>query len=158
MPDISTLFLFAAAALSLNVTPGPDMLYVMARSLGQGPRAGIVSALGLSVGYGVHTLLAASGLAALLISAPAAFYAVKVAGALYLAFLGIQALRRSFQPDPMPEPLPSGGEPAPAFLVPGPDLGGRVFGVGHRGLHHSKLQGKAEASTDSRHGASGRHA
>ena len=103
MPDLTTLILFAAAALSLNLTPGPDMLYVMARSLGQGPRAGIVSALGLSVGYGVHTLLAASGLAALLISAPAAFNAVKVAGALYLAFLGIMALRRSFQPDPAPE-------------------------------------------------------
>ena len=108
MPDLTTLFLFAAAALSLNLTPGPDMLYVMARSLGQGPRAGIVSALGLSVGYGVHTLLAASGLAALLISAPAAFNAVKVAGALYLAFLGSMALRRSFQPDPAPEtPTPT---------------------------------------------------
>jgi threonine/homoserine/homoserine lactone efflux protein len=111
MPDLTTLFLFAAAALSLNLTPGPDMLYVMARSLGQGPRAGIVSALGLSVGYGVHTLLAASGLAALLISAPAAFNAVKVAGALYLAFLGIQALRRSFQPEPTAlETLPTSGE------------------------------------------------
>jgi threonine/homoserine/homoserine lactone efflux protein len=99
MPDLSTLLLFAAAALSLNLTPGPDMLYVMARSLGRGPRAGIVSALGLSVGYLLHTLLAASGLAALLISAPAAFNAVKLAGALYLAFLGIQALRRSFQPE-----------------------------------------------------------
>ena len=114
MPDLTTLILFAAAALSLNLTPGPDMLYVMARSLGQGPRAGIVSALGLSVGYGVHTLLAASGLAALLISAPAAFNAVKVAGALYLAFLGLLALRRSFQPNPAPE-TPISAEEAAVF-------------------------------------------
>jgi len=92
MPDASTLLLFAATAISINLTPGPDMLYVIARSLGQGRRAGIVSALGLSAGYVVHTLLAASGLAALLASAPAAYDAVRVAGALYLIYLGVRAL------------------------------------------------------------------
>ncbi len=92
MPEVSTLLLFAAAAISINLTPGPDMLYVIARSLGQGRRAGIVSALGLSIGYVVHTLLAASGLAALLASAPNAYHAIRIAGALYLIYLGVRAL------------------------------------------------------------------
>ncbi len=92
MPEASTLLLFAAAAISINLTPGPDMLYVIARSVGQGRRAGIVSALGLSVGYVLHTLLAASGLAALLASAPGAYSAVRVTGALYLVYLGARAL------------------------------------------------------------------
>jgi len=107
MPDASTLLLFAATAISINLTPGPDMLYVIARSLGQGRRAGIVSALGLSAGYVVHTLLAASGLAALLASAPAAYDAVRVAGALYLISLGARALwpRRD-------APAPTAGVPA----------------------------------------------
>lgn len=92
MPDASTLLLFAAAAISINLTPGPDMLYVIARSVGQGRRAGVVSSLGLSVGYVLHTLLAASGLAALLASAPGAYGAVRIAGALYLVYLGARAL------------------------------------------------------------------
>lgn len=92
MPDLTTLLLFITAALSLNLTPGPDMLYVMARSIGQGRRAGLVSALGLSIGYIVHTLAAASGLAALLLSAPLAFHAIRVLGAAYLAYLGLRAL------------------------------------------------------------------
>lgn len=92
MPDPTTLLLFITAALSLNLTPGPDMLYVMARSIGQGRRAGLVSALGLSIGYVVHTLAAASGLAALLLSAPLAFHLIRVLGAVYLAYLGLRTL------------------------------------------------------------------
>lgn len=109
MPDGATLVLFAVAAISVNLTPGPDMLYVIARSLGVGRWAGIVSALGLSVGYVVHTGLAASGLAALLLSAPAAYRAIRVIGAAYLVFLGLRALRT--QPD-QATALPSHHPPA----------------------------------------------
>lgn len=110
MPDLSTILLFALTALSLNVTPGPDMLYVVARSVEQGRRAGIISALGLSVGYLVHTLLAASGLAALLTASPAVFNGVKVIGAVYLVYLGLRTLLTQDAP---PVAAESGAE-APA--------------------------------------------
>jgi threonine/homoserine/homoserine lactone efflux protein len=104
MPTLTTLLLFAAAALSINFTPGPDMLYVIARSIGQGRVAGIVSALGLTVGYIIYTVLAASGLAALLLSSPGLFGAVRVIGAAYLAYLGVRTLTR--HPDALSTPLP----------------------------------------------------
>ena len=66
MPDTTSLTLFLIAALTLNVTPGPDMLYVIARSLGQGRKAGVISAIGIGIGALVHTLAAAVGLSALL--------------------------------------------------------------------------------------------
>ncbi|MGP8068704.1 MAG: LysE family translocator [Candidatus Bathyarchaeia archaeon] len=86
------LVLFLAAALALNVSPGPDMLYVISRSLGQGRRAGIVSALGIGVGTLVYTLVTAIGLSALLLSIPILFNAIRYAGALYLAYLGFRML------------------------------------------------------------------
>ncbi|MGA2627387.1 MAG: LysE family translocator [Candidatus Bathyarchaeia archaeon] len=86
------LVLFLAAALALNVSPGPDMLYVISRSLEQGRRAGIVSALGIDVGTLVYTLVTAIGLSALLLSIPILFNAIRYAGALYLAYLGFRML------------------------------------------------------------------
>ncbi len=130
MPDPATLLLFAAAALSLNVTPGPDMLYVIARSLGQGRRAGIVSALGLSLGYLAHTLLAASGLAALLVSFPAAYAVVRLAGAIYLIYLGARTLHASFTPQ-----LP----PADAPADPVPPAGSRLRDTFRQGALTSTL-------------------
>lgn len=84
--------MFVLATLTLNVTPGPDMLYVIARGAGQGRAAGVVSALGIAAGCVVHTLLVACGLAGLLLTAPAAFDMVKYAGAAYLVYLGVRAL------------------------------------------------------------------
>lgn len=130
MPDPATLLLFAAAALSLNVTPGPDMLYVIARSLGQGRRAGFVSALGLSLGYLAHTLLAASGLAALLVSFPAAYAAVRVAGALYLVYLGGRTIHASFAPPTLP---------ADDSDAPRPPADGRLRAVFRQGALTSTL-------------------
>ena len=72
MPDFSALSAFFAAAFLLNIAPGPDMLYVMGRSIGQGRRAGTFSALGIFVGCLVHIFIAAAGLAALLRSSPVA--------------------------------------------------------------------------------------
>ena len=86
------LALFLAAALALNVSPGPDMLYVISRSLEQGRRAGIVSALGIGVGTLAYTIVTALGLSALLLSMPILFNAIRYAGALYLAYLGFRML------------------------------------------------------------------
>jgi RhtB (resistance to homoserine/threonine) family protein len=85
---------FMLASLLLNVTPGPDTLYIVSRSVSQGRRAGLVSALGISTGCLVHTGLAAFGLSAILAASATAFEAVKYAGAFYLIYLGIRALRK----------------------------------------------------------------
>lgn len=88
-----TAFLtFLVAALALNFTPGPDMLYVIGRSLGQSRRAGIVSALGIFAGCWVHIVAAAVGIVALLRSSPLAFNLVRYAGAGYLFYLGIRVI------------------------------------------------------------------
>ena len=92
MPDGSALLLFAGATLALNLTPGPDMLYVVARSVGEGRAAGVASALGIAVGCLVHTLLVALGLAQLLVAVPAAYDVVRFGGAAYLVYLGIRAI------------------------------------------------------------------
>jgi threonine/homoserine/homoserine lactone efflux protein len=85
---------FAAATLILNLTPGPDMMYIIARSLGQGRRAGLVSALGITGGCLFHAFAATVGIAALLRSWPIAFQMVRYAGAVYLVYLGIRLLFR----------------------------------------------------------------
>jgi threonine/homoserine/homoserine lactone efflux protein len=92
MLGIHDLPTFMLASLLLNVTPGPDTLYIVSRSVSQGRRAGFVSALGISTGCLVHTALAAFGLSAVLATSAAAFEAVKHAGAVYLIYLGIRSL------------------------------------------------------------------
>ena len=83
---------FLAAGVLLNLTPGADSLYIIMRSISQGPQAGVFSALGIVSGILVHTLLAALGLSVLLASYPLAFTVVKYLGALYLCYLGIRLL------------------------------------------------------------------
>jgi threonine/homoserine/homoserine lactone efflux protein len=104
----ATLAVFLAATLALNISPGPDMLYVISRSLEQGRKAGVVSALGIGAGTLVHTFVAAIGLAALLLSVPIALQIVRYAGAAYLVYLGLRMLlarnlseSSKGQPDPM---------------------------------------------------------
>lgn len=92
MPDPSTIALFVVAAAVLIVIPGPGVLYIVARSVSQGRRAGIVSALGVNVGSLVHVIAAALGLSALLVSSALAFSLVKYAGAAYLIYLGVRTL------------------------------------------------------------------
>src|SRR5438270_305876 len=92
MPEKAALLTFLIAALALNIAPGPDMLYVIGRSVGQGRKAGIVSPLGVFLGCWVHILAAAFGIAALLRSSPVAFNVVRYAGAAYLIYLGIRML------------------------------------------------------------------
>lgn len=93
MPAFHSLALFLAAGLALNLTPGPDMLYVAARGASEGRAAGIVSALGIGVGTLVHIALVAAGLAALLAAVPVAYLALRLGGAAYLVHLGVRALR-----------------------------------------------------------------
>jgi threonine/homoserine/homoserine lactone efflux protein len=85
---IDTFGVFMLATLALNLTPGPDMLYVLGRSMGQGRRAGVVSALGVGVGILVHMSAVALGLSALIREVPTAYEAIRYAGAAYLLFLG----------------------------------------------------------------------
>ncbi|MEJ7623478.1 MAG: LysE family translocator [Pyrinomonadaceae bacterium] len=92
MPDWSTLTLFLAAALILVSIPGPNSLYVVARSIQQGRKAGIISSLGVQVGTLFHVAAAAFGLSALLLSSALAFNLVKYAGAAYLIYLGVKTL------------------------------------------------------------------
>ena len=92
MPDWSGLSLFVSVALVMVFTPGPNTLYIVARSVEQGRAAGIVSSLGVQVGTLVHVAAAALGLSALLVSSAAAFAAVRYAGAAYLIYLGIKTL------------------------------------------------------------------
>jgi threonine/homoserine/homoserine lactone efflux protein len=93
MPEPSAFALFLAATLALNLTPGPDMLYITARSVGQGRAAGVLSALGVTAGCLVHTAAAALGVSALFASSAAAYEALRYAGAAYLVYLGIRTLR-----------------------------------------------------------------
>jgi len=94
MPKKAAFFTFLFAAFMLNIAPGPDMLYVIGRSVGQGRKAGIVSSLGVFVGCWVHILAAAFGIAALLRSSPVAFNVVRYAGAAYLIYLGIKMVAK----------------------------------------------------------------
>jgi threonine/homoserine/homoserine lactone efflux protein len=92
LPSWSSLAPFLAATLALNLTPGSDMTYTIARSAAQGPTAGYASAWGIAAGSLVHTLAAAAGLAALIQTSPYAFIAVKWLGAAYLLYLAIGLL------------------------------------------------------------------
>ena len=84
---------FFIATLALNLAPGPDMTYVAARSLGQGRRAGLISALGISAGCVVHIVAASAGVAVLLRAWPGAYAVIRLAGAAYLLYLGITMWR-----------------------------------------------------------------
>jgi threonine/homoserine/homoserine lactone efflux protein len=85
--------LFIAASLLLIVTPGQDMILVMSRSVAQGSAAGIVTAAGVATGLVGHTILATLGLGAILRTSEWLFMVLKLAGAAYLVYLGIQLLR-----------------------------------------------------------------
>jgi threonine/homoserine/homoserine lactone efflux protein len=86
------LEVFLLSGILLNITPGADTIYILSRSIAQGRQAGIYSVLGISAGIAVHTLLAALGLSLILSQSALAFSLVKIAGALYLGYLGFNAL------------------------------------------------------------------
>jgi len=100
IPDAPAIGLFVVAALALLLVPGPAVLYVVARSIHEGRRAGLASVVGIHVGTLVHIAAATLGLSALIASSAAAFTAVKIAGAVYLVGLGLWTLlSRRAEPD-----------------------------------------------------------
>ena len=93
MVPLHDLLLFAGASLLLVLTPGPNMLYLISRSICQGRTAGVTSLAGVVLGFFVHMLAASLGLTALFMAVPMAFEALKWAGAAYLLWMAWQALR-----------------------------------------------------------------
>jgi threonine/homoserine/homoserine lactone efflux protein len=98
LPDVSTLAVFTAAAITLLVIPGPAVLYIVSRSVDQGRAAGLASVAGIHVGTLLHVAAAALGLSALLVSSALAYDTVRWLGAAYLVFLGIQRLLARDEP------------------------------------------------------------
>jgi len=90
---LDELLLFGGAALLMVLTPGPNMIYLVSRSICQGRRAGLLSLFGVAAGFLVHMFAAAVGLTALFMAIPMAYEVLKWAGALYLLFLAWQAVR-----------------------------------------------------------------
>ncbi|MBN3728028.1 LysE family transporter [Burkholderia sp. Ac-20379] len=117
MPPLPTLFAFGLVSLGMVLTPGPNMIYLVSRSICQGRRAGLVSLAGVALGFLVYLLCAAFGLTALLLAIPYAYDALRVAGALYLLHLAWQALR------------PGGRSPFEVRALP-PDSPRRLFAMG----------------------------
>jgi threonine/homoserine/homoserine lactone efflux protein len=113
MVPVPELMIFAAAALVMVLTPGPNMIYLVSRSICQGRVAGVISLFGVIAGFVVHALGAALGLTALFLALPLGFEILKWAGAAYLGWLAWEALRpgarspfepQSASPSLSPEP------------------------------------------------------
>jgi threonine/homoserine/homoserine lactone efflux protein len=113
----ATLAAFALVALGMVLTPGPNMAYLVSRSVCQGRAAGLVSLGGVALGFVCYMLLAAFGITALLFAVPYAYDALRLAGAAYLAWLAWQAVR------------PGGSSPFAVRNLP-PDSPRRLFAMG----------------------------
>ncbi|WP_262269943.1 LysE family translocator [Microvirga yunnanensis] len=106
MPDLTLWGLFIVASVVLLLTPGPAVLFIVARSVEQGRAAGLVSVLGIHLGTIVHVTAAAVGLSALLVSSSLAFAIVKYLGAAYLVWIGLRTLMAK-DPDPERPEVPA---------------------------------------------------
>lgn len=93
MIPFQALLLFALAALILAITPGPNMVYLISRTLSQGQKAGLISLLGVIIGFLFHIVLVSFGLTAVLFTIPYAYTVLKWTGALYLVYLAFQAVK-----------------------------------------------------------------
>jgi len=119
VPDWNHLLPFFTATLFFAFLPGPALLYTAAQTLAHGRRGGFMAALGLHIGGLVHVFAAAAGLSAVFTHVPAAYTALKVAGAIYLVWLGIGIIRTKMDP--------SFAEPGRAPRQVPPRHGGRAF-------------------------------
>ncbi|HCG7049079.1 TPA: LysE family translocator [Vibrio parahaemolyticus] len=90
--DLNSLVLFVIACLAINMIPGPDVIYIVSNTMKGKLASGMKAAIGLGIGYFIHTLAACLGLSAIILSSAVAFTAVKWLGAAYLFYLGVQAL------------------------------------------------------------------
>ena len=93
MTELHYWLVFFTAAVALNVSPGPDLIYILSRTIAQGVKVGLASAAGVCSGAIFHVLAAAFGLSAILAASATAFTVVKYVGAAYLIYLGVQALK-----------------------------------------------------------------
>lgn len=117
MPEPSNLLAFALISLGMVLTPGPNMIYLISRSICQGRGAGLVSLAGVAMGFVFYMLCAALGITALVMAVPFAYDALRIGGALYLLYLAWQALR------------PGGRSPFQVRDLPA-DSPRRLFGMG----------------------------
>lgn len=117
MPSAETLLVFAALSLGLAVTPGPNMLYLVSRSLAQGTAAGMISLAGCQFGSLAIMICAAAGITAALMAIPYAWDVLRLGGAAYLAFLAWQCVKPGGQPLFAPRALPR--EPAARLFAVG---------------------------------------
>lgn len=110
MVPLNDLLFFAGAALLMVLTPGPNMIYLISRSICQGRKAGVISLFGVIAGFLVHMFAAAVGLSALFVAVPLAYEILKWAGAAYLLYLAWQAVkpgaRSAFEARQLPEDTP----------------------------------------------------
>lgn len=130
MPDAHQLLLFILAGWLLNLTPGPDVLYIVTTALRSGARAGVLAGLAIAAGCLVHVVAAAVGLGALLATSATAFMVVKFAGAAYLVWLGVRILLAKAPP------------PVPAFEPHQAPLAQRAGAVFRRGFLTNVLNPK----------------
>jgi threonine/homoserine/homoserine lactone efflux protein len=100
MLGIHDYWLFVASGVLLNLTPGQDTFYILGRSISEGTRCGVASALGITVGSLCHTGMAAVGLSAVLATSASAFAVVKLLGAAYLIYLGVRMLVTASKGEP----------------------------------------------------------
>lgn len=91
--ELHSLLLFAVASLSINLIPGPDVVYIVSNTMKGNLKVGLKATLGLGVGYFFHTLAAVLGLSTLILNSALAFSIIKYVGAAYLLYLGISSLR-----------------------------------------------------------------
>ena len=110
MPELSTLLAYGLISLGMVLTPGPNMIYLISRSICQGPMAGLISLGGVALGFLIYMLCAALGITALLLAVPYAYDALRLGGALYLLYLAWQAVkpgaRSAFQVRDLPQDSP----------------------------------------------------
>lgn len=110
MPDLGSYFAFALVSLGMALTPGPNMVYLISRTIAQGRAAGLISLGGIIVGHILYMVCAAVGLTALLIAIPYAYDTLRLAGAIYLLVLAWQAVRPNgrspFQVSDLPKASP----------------------------------------------------
>ncbi|QPZ90737.1 LysE family translocator [Thioclava electrotropha] len=93
MPELSQIFAFGAVALAMVLSPGPNMIYLVSRTICQGRGAGMISLGGVALGFVFYMLCAAFGITAIVLAVPYAYDALRIAGALYLLWLAWQAVR-----------------------------------------------------------------
>jgi len=94
--EMNTLLLFVIAALSINLIPGPDVIYIVTNTMKGKMKSGIAASLGLGLGYLIHTLGAVLGLSALILNSAFLFSVIKYLGAIYLLYLGVNSLKNCY--------------------------------------------------------------